>query len=491
MSERTKDSDGRRFSIGLWSEIPAGGRWANEGISRMLGFLIEGAAKTHKYKFCVCVSNGLGRVVRDDFSALAAVEYIDWEVFETPDRVALQTTTEQRDLISKFGLVDGLVQQALYANQSVPVDAWIIPHPHFTTAVLLDKPRATLVADAIPFDFSVAWRGTHYFGDNGHWTRWQRNVSAALATSDVVVTHSMHNALKALIELLNCPPERLIILPNAAVDIIESLPWLKERRRTTETRLRAHAIVREYFHQHGPAYLADFPFEEHDYLVISTRDRPQKNIVKIVEAVATLNRKKNRNLKIITTAHIEHGEWTRLPDFISGERYHLDFISTPDLPRDVHAALYHGSVMSIHSSFFEGGTGGFPFFESNSVGVPGAQAFGPHVDELLDYMPTIRPYCFDPYDTNDVIRAIELVLDHREEALQIQSEAYQRHSSVYDWTHVVNAWGRALFGETAAGPFFAGPTAGIFGAYSFAEEMARQKADGAALEPDRFNGNAA
>ena len=151
-------------------------------------------------------------------------------------------------------------------------------------------------------------------------------------------------------------------------------------RYTAATLLRTHARARGWRH------LADFPFEHLDYVVVSTQDRQTKNVVTVVDAVAQLLRHEALNLKLLMTTPIHVGAtWTPLPGRIASDGLDLDVLSLPDLPRDVHAALYHGASVAVHASFYEGGQAPFPFHEAVSVGTPCLIADGPHTEGVSEH----------------------------------------------------------------------------------------------------------
>ena len=115
----------------------------------------------------------------------------------------------------------------------------------------------------------------------------------------------------------------------------------------------------------GPTWTG-FPFEDVPYAVVSTQDRPTKNITLAVEAVRRLLRRDRVDMKLSVTARLEPGGpgdrlWRAVRD--AGMALGTA-LSVPDLPREVHAALYHCAALTVHPSFYEGIVGALPFVES-------------------------------------------------------------------------------------------------------------------------------
>ena len=97
-----------------------------------------------------------------------------------------------------------------------------------------------------------------------------------------------------------------------------------------------------------------------------------------------------------------------------------------NLPREVHAALFHAAAVTVHASFFEGIIGCLPFYESVSVGTPCLFARGPHTSELLATEPELARFTFDPYDTDGLCRLIKQTIDKRDSVLKVQAGVYAR-----------------------------------------------------------------
>jgi glycosyltransferase involved in cell wall biosynthesis len=140
--------------------------------------------------------------------------------------------------------------------------------------------------------------------------------------------------------------------------------------------------------------------------------------------------------------------WTPLPGRIAFDGLDLDVLSLPDLPRDVHAALYHGASLAIHASFYEGGQAPFPFHEAVSVGTPCLIADGPHTREFLGTTDS-QGFVFDPYDPLSLAMAIRAILSDRAAALSRQ-RAFIAGMPARGWGDVAADYASAALGSRLA-----------------------------------------
>ena len=427
-----------RISIGLWSELPPGARWTHEGVSRVVGFLVEGAAAGQKYKFHVVVPRGMGDTVRDDLRDLNAIEGVDWQVWEPSEE-----DEEQLGKPDQGGSVDSNRHLAEFANENVPVEAWVVTFPHFEGSLALSKPKATLFPDAIPYDFPLGWNDNESWTEKGGWPKWRNQATAVMKDSHAVITFSKHVAVRHAGPLCEVPQEKIRVVPLAPPDLAPILPFLKDRTQTPASRRSAADVLRDYAADEDIDYLRYFPFEEIDFVAAATQDRPTKNLHLTADAVRLIVRQKRRSMKAFLTARLHWGApWTRLPNIVEAELFNRDLISMPDLPRAVHAALFHAASVVVHSSFFEGIIGALPFYEANSVGTPALIASGPHIDELLEIEPDIKPFIYDPYDAG---RLADLILDtvHNRRDYAVAQRQIFRRVSKHTWSDVASLYAEA------------------------------------------------
>jgi glycosyltransferase involved in cell wall biosynthesis len=273
-------------------------------------------------------------------------------------------------------------------------------------------------------------------------------VQRAIDCAARVITFSEHVANDQARRLFNVAPEKFRVIPMAPPDLAPLLPFVRDRQRTPESVQQAAAILRQHADQSGLSYLRNFPFEERKFIVVSTQNRTSKNLVCAAEAVRLLIREEKRDIKLITTSSIEYkAQWTLFPRLVEEQNLFVDVIAMHDLPRDVHAALYHCAEAAIHPSLFEGGLGVFPFFEAVSLGVPCAMALGPHVDEFLQRQPDVAPEVFDANDPNELAQLIIRIMNDRESILRRQRAVYEAFNR-RDWVDVAEEYGQTVVGAS-------------------------------------------
>ncbi|MFH0963962.1 MAG: glycosyltransferase [Planctomycetota bacterium] len=168
-------------------------------------------------------------------------------------------------------------------------------------------------------------------------------------------------------------------------------------------------------------WLLDFPIDEVQFLFNSSQIRPHKNVLNLLKAFEILLRRRYLNVKLFLTGRLDRS-CPEVLDFVHGRRLHLDVISVPDLPSDVHAAFYALSALTVAPSLFEAGLP-IMFSESVSSGTPIVMSSMPQTLELIP--PDLaKTMLFNPYDVNDIAKRIAWALENREELLRSQKRLY-------------------------------------------------------------------
>ena len=428
-------SESTRHAIGVWIESPEGAQWANQGMTRLLGFLVEGIALSGEHVFRITVTDEIRDQAEEDFADLNATAGIDY-TFHSPRDAGV--TADHFDELADF------------ANRHVNVKCWLSLFPNQLSSRLLNSPVCTIFPDAIGLayhDFSdAAW------AMQGPPVQWRERVRRTLAASSGVITFSSHVAHSQVMAMFGEDETRIRVIPHAPPSLDGILPFSKDGIRNAETRFRAAQILRDHAARKGLSYLFDFPFEHVRFAAISTQDRVTKNIRIAVDAVDCIVRERQDSFKVITTAQLHHGtHFTPTPRAIEVAQLHFDVLSMPDLPREVHAALYHCAELAVHTSVFEGGRGVFPYYESISVGTPCLMADGPHVAELLEHAPELAEFVFDPHDGAGLAALILACSADRERVTSVQKATYD-HLARRTWGDVAREYAEAALAGTARAP---------------------------------------
>lgn len=433
-----------RIPIGMWSELPLGAKWANEGVARVVGFLVEGAAVSKAYTFHLVVRRGLAATIREDLRTLPATEGADWLVHEPTAEEEANWERQAKREMAKLKVDERKYHQtanialALYANSALSVAGWIVTFPYFNAAVFLNGSKAVLMPDAIPYEVPLGW--IESWGSLGYWPEWRHIASSTCRAADAVITFSRHVAERSCIGLLGVERDKIHVVPLAGPDLIRELPFVRRRTKTPESKAQAAAILREHAAIRGLAYLRNFPFEQCTFLATATQDRPTKNLGLAAEATQRIVHRDRQSMKLFVTAPFVFGAaWTRLPTVVERHQVNRDVVSMHNLPRQVHAALFHAATLTIHPSFYEGIIGCLPLYESVSVGTPCLFARGPHTNELLEAEPEFVPFAFDPNDAEGLVSLIKRTLEDLDGALEVQERLCAKLRK-WTWSDVASGY---------------------------------------------------
>jgi glycosyltransferase involved in cell wall biosynthesis len=495
--------------VGVWTQWRLPFAWEAEGLTRLIGFLIEGAAKRGGVRFAIVVSAAHLPYARAALSKLAAQEGVHWTLHSTDvstDEVpgtalrialpllALLSIPAQIDRVLwrivsypftgfGFGAIPGQWRLVLRgyghpvetaaefgkrlaklpfgfdrfggwllrwsgryppADETIKdiksdqdsqwailrrlpkADGWLVLYPEFDGALLLPGRRIALLADAQPLDFPVGF--ANGWGPDGPWTAWMRKGAEVLRAADGVITLSHHVAQRHGTGTFGVPANKIAVIPTAASDLAPALPQRPENRtRSAATHRAAADMLRGFVRTQNWTYLIDFPFEEVDYVAVSTTARPSKNVPIVVRAVDRLIRREFRNYKLFTTGAFDpRRDDDLLAPVMRETQLGLDFASLYPLPHDIHACFLHAAAVTVHPSLSEGGTLPLQFTESVSVGTPCLFGYGPHMEEVLAEHPEIAPWVFDPYDVDALAALIDATIRNREAVLAAQLAVYER-----------------------------------------------------------------
>jgi len=278
--------------------------------------------------------------------------------------------------------------------------------------------------DAVYADFPVA------FTSCGMLTR-HRRIQESVDRAAAVISYNEDVRHRHAIRLLGVAPHDARVIRHAPMNVSTYLPKDLRSEAGPKSRKALADLLRKHFLQlhrtqpsHGPLddrYLAEFPFEDVKYLFVSSQVRQHKNLFNLLSAFEVLLRERYLSLKIFTTGNLADAP----PDvrtMIAERGLHIDVISVPDLPSDVHAAFYRLAELTVVPTLFEGGFP-FPFTESLSVDTPVVMSDIPAVREVLP--PQLVPTAlFDPYDPQSIADRIQWALEHRAELLEQERSVY-------------------------------------------------------------------
>jgi glycosyltransferase involved in cell wall biosynthesis len=99
-----------RIAVGIWIELPDSADWKHHGISRVIGFLIEGGARRGDVVWRLVAQQSLCKAITDDLRALAAQEGRDWTIHSPPVEVPLERSVQTPPEPPTEGIVETLLK---------------------------------------------------------------------------------------------------------------------------------------------------------------------------------------------------------------------------------------------------------------------------------------------------------------------------------------------------------------------------------------------
>jgi glycosyltransferase involved in cell wall biosynthesis len=342
-----------------------------------------------------------------------------------------------------------LASQVDFANAEVNVDGWLLIRSDCVQGLQLKRPRVALFPDALPIEFAASYNPEEWVGKND-WSCWRHDTQLTLSCTESIIAFSAHVAKRHLVELFGVNENRISVIRHAPVDLSADLPFLaSNRKQTPESRRDAANCLRLHASKCGWSYLAGFPFEDINYIAVSTQDRPTKNLSLVVDSVVRLIRRDYYDIKMFMTTVLDEvgAPGCLLPAALLDANLQLDAVSMPGLPKAVHSAFYHCAAVTVHPSLFEGGDTVFPFSESVSVGTPCLMGRGPHTEEMLESYPELDRWVFDPYDADGLARLIRDTIADRDNVLTEQLKSYARMRR-RTWALVAGEYADAIIGSS-------------------------------------------
>lgn len=307
------------------------------------------------------------------------------------------------------------------ANHSARLDLWFLLNPFAVKyAHYLQGPVISLMADFVfascPSGFTAEVVGN------------ARNNLQRIDNKIVrYITLSEHVMRDHAIGYFNIPSERVTCIKHGVIDISHFLPQRIHQCKTAASRAAAAECIREYLaqqsHENGwlRDYLLKFAFEDCSYVLISTQNRPYKNVFRCVQAVRDLIKLRGRCIKLILTGALP----PHIEQYVMSESLIYEVLPIPRVPNKIHAALYHCAQVAAHVSFFEGGVGAFAFDEAISVGTPIVLARNNATLELSSDA-GYRSLLADPYSLDDIRDKLDAALSSPEQWYAVQANVYNQ-----------------------------------------------------------------
>lgn len=345
-----------------------------------------------------------------------------------------------------------MMKLAIENSKQAGVDVWWIVNPNVYGAEFLPGPRVTNFWDFVVGEYGYYWPKDAV-----------QNIYARIKlvchASDEVITQSYHNRELKAGPVLNLPKDKVNIVylsyPDHYPEYIPSFSLSGQR--TVESRREAADIIRHFvswrqykgfgdrgksFHQHGfmMERLQSFEYENKVFAIISTQDRPYKNLTFIVDAFFDAVNKKGLDAYLFLTSNVDMSDKSnKLTKILMKQRSMHRIFSLPRVPNNVHAALYHCASLTIHPSFSEGGVGSYPFVEGMVMGCPGLIGVGDYSHEGQRLHPDYESLTISPYYKKDARKKIVQALSQAEETYRQQKAIFEVHAR-WQWQDVATSY---------------------------------------------------
>ena len=418
--------------IGIWISGSPSNLGSNEGLLRLFSFFLGPLLDEDVTVTCLTPKGG-------DIALMAWASELN--LGENPN-LDFKATDLEWDHPSEL---DIRAQMAI----ELGVDVWTVIRVDHVRPELVPAPWCAFFADFLLLDYPFLFPREVYYD--------LYNQTRDLAPQyDRLISFSNYVALAHGVKGLKLPAEKIKVVPHAPLDYLEyNAKFLEKELGYTPAnfadlkRSDAADILRGWLGSSESMYLdaamalqlrsymANYPYEEVDFVFCSTMNRPHKNVSTLLNSVVDV-RNEYAPLKLILSAPVDTASVEPVGALIRKTRSHIDVLSINHTPNHIHACLYRLAAVTVHPSPFEGGFP-FTFSESLSMGTPIILARGPAVNEFLTDE-EIEAYCFEPSSSEDLQKRIKYVLANRDSYLAMQLKTLERQKRARNWTDVAREY---------------------------------------------------
>lgn len=310
----------------------------------------------------------------------------------------------------KAALVVERARLARAVNGSADVRRVFVPFCFCGAALAeIDKPKIVVFPDVTPAIFPTRFLG--HFGKDQ-----VANFSESVRWADSLICYSREIADNQLMQYF---------AQEAADKPVHVVPqgfFLTPAKEDPKPE-----IMQFVNHFHGwCSYIPKYSLDEIDYVVYPSVDRPHKNVLTLLRAVEILLRRKQMNIKFVTTSHYVSPE---AEAFIIKNRMFFDALYTTTLDSASLDGLIARARLIVHPSLAEGGDI-FNFSRAVAAGVPALLADIPVVREMFDRWDipklTYEPWLFSATDAEALAELIARSINQRANIIVSQQDVHRR-----------------------------------------------------------------
>jgi len=322
------------------------------------------------------------------------------------------------------------------------VTAWYCPTAFWPSFNRIRGPRVVVVPDFVVSLAPVAF--AQIGGDAFRATI--EKIERTIRGGDHFITYSQHVKRETLIERFGIDAERVTVVPHGANtlnDVLEAATNDDDELDVVSRRLLVSALTKaEAIDGRLPVVCHDTPGR---YLFYASQLRPHKNVGTLLKAFRWLLDEGHLSHRLVLTCSPSMSP--RIQRLVAEWALHDDVLFLVRLSEEELAACYHQAELAVNPTLSEGACP-FTFTEALSVGTPVVMSRIPVAEEVLVDKALQAAMLFDPYDWRDMARGIRYGIEHHEELLAIQKEAYV-DLACRSWTDVSRDTIRTL--DAAAG----------------------------------------
>ncbi len=309
---------------------------------------------------------------------------------------------------------------------------WWVPIGMYAAATGLKGTTATTFADFVPAEFPGMLVDQPAFVARG------RQMARLLSGSDVIICLSDHVRRRQLPYLVPEPAAEVVVIAPGPPDRGASVRF---DAASGDQVGAVTALLRQRF----PGARAAVPdWWSRPTIVVPSQDRPYKNLASLVEAVAYLNRREQRMVRIVLTARPDPAHISRVVQDAGAVAF-VEFL--PDLPDEELDLVLACASLAVTPSLFEGSLP-FTLYEAVSVGTPCLMADIPVTRAAFAGHSDVEAVTvFDATDPRRAAAAIAAALDRRAELLSLQRGFVADYYRENSWDACAARYGEVLLGQ--------------------------------------------
>lgn len=345
-----------------------------------------------------------------------------------------------------------LLKEALSQNFRQSIDGWWVINPNIYGAEFLPGPKIVNFWDFVVGEYGYYWNKNTVANIHAR-------VKLVCHAGDAIITQSHHNRDLKLGPVIGISADKVDVVylsyPDHYPQYVSGFESGGER--TPQSRAEAANIIRHYaawrlyqnygnrakdYHRAGFMLerINKFEFENTCYAIVSTQDRPYKNLSFVINAFFDAVNKKGLDAYLFLTSEVDLSNSEKeITKTILKQRAQHRIFSLPRVPNKIHAALYHCAALTIHPSYTEGGVGSYPFVEGMVMGCPGLVAIGDYSREGQRLHPDYKSLMISPFYKKDARNKILTALRDPAATHAQQKPIFDVHAR-WQWNDVASAY---------------------------------------------------